>query len=329
MKKITLFFILGFGLNSYCQALGGGMTDIDGNTYNSVIIGTQEWTKQNLNVSKYSDGTPIPEVTDPTQWANLTTGAWCYYANNTANNGPIFGKLYNWYAVAGIYDAESLANPPLRKNLAPTGWHVPSNVEWNTLTTFLGGEGVAGGKMKSTGTTSAGTGLWAGTNEYATNVSGFSGLPAGYRTNDGTFNYIRLNATWWSSSENDTTVAWWRSLNTNVGIVESSYASKKYGFSVRLMNNTLLDNQSIKSNSFNIYPNPAIDNVVIDLGNLTIVSNWSYKITNTLGQEVIKGKIASQQTTINLNEIKSKGMYFVKIYDALSNVLETKKLIIN
>ena len=328
MKKITLYFILGFGLNSYCQAPGGGMTDINGNTYNSVIIGTQEWTKENLNVSEYSDGRPIPQVQDLTQWSNLTTGAWCYYANNIPN-GQIFGKLYNWYAVAGIYDAASLANPALRANLAPAGWHFPTDTEWTQLTDYLGGAAVAGGKMKSAGSTSDGTGLWVGTNEYATNVSGFSGLPAGYRDNDGGFNYIRLNATWWSSSENDTTDAWWRSLNTNNGIVEGSYASKKYGFSVRLMNNTLSNNQSIKSNLFSIYPNPAIDNFVIDLGNLTTVSNWSYKITNTLGQEVIKGKIASQQTTINLNEIKSKGMYFVKIYDASSNVLETKKLIIN
>ena len=99
MKKITLFIILGFSLNSFGQTAGNGVTDIDGNSYNTVIIGTQEWQKENLNVSKYADGTVIPEVTDPTAWANLTTGAWCYYNNDPAN-GAVYGKLYNWYAVA-------------------------------------------------------------------------------------------------------------------------------------------------------------------------------------------------------------------------------------
>ena len=165
MKKITLFFILGFGLDSYCQAPGSGITDVDGNTYNSVIIGTQEWTKENLNVSKYSDGTIIPQVTDPTQWGSLITGAWCYY-NNTTANGTTYGKLYNWYAVAGIYDAASAANPALRKKLAPNGWRIPGDTDWTKLTIFLGGEGVAGGKMKATGTS-----LWQSPNTDATNSS--------------------------------------------------------------------------------------------------------------------------------------------------------------
>ena len=327
MKKITLYFILGFGLNSYCQTPGGGITDIDGNTYNSVIIGAQEWTKENLNVSKYSDGTPIPEVADPTQWENLTTGAWCYY-NNTTANGTTYGKLYNWYAVAGIYNSASFTNPVLRKKLAPAGWHIPSDDEWTVLTTYLGGKSVAGGKMKESGTVH-----WESPNTGATNSSGFTSLPGGQRRlPNGLFAYLGTMGCYWTASETDATHAWFRYLYHNNILVSGGGAAgldlKFLGLSVRLVNNTLLDNQSIKNNSFNIYPNPAIDNVVIDLGNLTIVSNWSYKITNTLGQEVIKGKISSQQTTINLNDIKSKGMYFVKIYDASNNVVETKKLII-
>ncbi len=129
--------------------------------------------QQNLNVSRYTDGTPIPQVTNQSQWANLTTGAWCYYDNDTSN-GVIYGKLYNWYAVAGIYDAASLANPALRKKLAPTGWHLTSNEEWLILISDLGGDSVAGGKMKQAGTT-----LWADPNALATNSSGFTGLPGG------------------------------------------------------------------------------------------------------------------------------------------------------
>ena len=216
---------------------GPNVTDIDGNVYASVTNCGQTWTKQNLNVSKYSDGTPIPQVTDPTAWANLTTGAWCYYANNTAN-GPIYGKLYNWYAVAGIYDAASAANPALRKKLAPTGWHVPTDGEWSNLINCLdvnadGGNNpnTAGGKMKSTGTS-----LWISPNTAATNESGFTGLPAGCRIGDGSFATIGTNGIWWSSSENLTTLAWFRSLYYNVGYAyRNYYYTKLYGFSVRCL----------------------------------------------------------------------------------------------
>jgi uncharacterized protein (TIGR02145 family) len=220
---------------------GPNATDIDGNTYQSVTNCGQTWTKQNLNVSKYNDGTPIPQVTDPTAWTNLTTGAWCYYENNTAK-GTTYGKIYNWYAVAGIYDAASLANPALRKKLAPTGWHVPSDVEWSSLINCLdpnadGGNNtnnVAGGKMKATGTIQAGTGLWQDPNTAATNESGFSGLPAGYRFSYGSFGFIGSFVNWWSSSEmSDPANAWSRYLYSSSGSATRNYYSKSDGFSVR------------------------------------------------------------------------------------------------
>ena len=220
---------------------GPNVTDIDGNIYASVTNCGLTFTKQNLNVSKYSDGTPIPQVTDPTQWENLTTGAWCYYQNNTAN-GPVYGKLYNWYAVAGIYDAASAANPALRKKLAPTGWHVSNDADWSSLINCLdpnadGGNtfNTAGGKMKSTGTLQAGTGLWQEPNTAATNESGFSGLPAGARNSNGPFTNIGYLGLWWSSSEANTSNAWYRGLDRGSGsaYVNSNSLSKKYGFSVR------------------------------------------------------------------------------------------------
>jgi uncharacterized protein (TIGR02145 family) len=191
-----------------------------------VTIGKQTWMQKNLNVSKYRDGTPIPQVTDPSQWANLTTGAWCYYNNDPAN-GTIYGKLYNWYAVAGIHDTDP-STP--NKILAPQGWHVPSDAEWTTLTTFLGGESVAGVKMKSTGTS-----LWLPPNTEATNSSGFTGLPAGWRYGSGAFNYIGDIGFWWSSSESSTTVAWDRSLDGGDDNAYRDSSSKNYGFSVRCL----------------------------------------------------------------------------------------------
>ena len=198
----------------------------------NITIGTQIWSSTNLDVTTYRDGTPIPQVTDPTAWAALTTGAWCYYNNNSAN-GTTYGKLYNWYAVAGIHDAASLNNPSLRKQFAPQGWHIPSDAEWTILTDFLGGESVAGGKMKSTGTIQAGTGLWESPNAAATNESGFTGLPAGYHYYNGTFFNIGSVGVWWSSSEYDTADAWFRLLGHDIGDAYRDYANKRNGFSVR------------------------------------------------------------------------------------------------
>ncbi len=167
----------------------------------TVTIGTQVWTTKNLDVATYSDGTVIPQVTNSQQWTSLTTGAWCYYNNDSAT-GTTYGKLYNWYAVAGIHDTD--LNTP-NKKLAPTGYHIPSDAEWTTLTTYLEEESVAGGKMKATGTS-----LWNTPNTGATNSSGFTGLPGGYRYYNGSFYNIGYFGFWWSSSEVSTANAWYR-----------------------------------------------------------------------------------------------------------------------
>ena len=219
---------------------GPNVTDIDGNVYASVTNCGQTWAKQNLNVSKYSDGTLIPQVIDPSQWASRTTGAWCYYNNDPAN-GAIYGKLYNWYAVAGIYDAASLANPALRKKLAPSGWHIATDAEWNTLINCLdpnsdGGNiipNLAGGKMKATGTIEAGTGLWYEPNTGATNESGFSGLPGIIRFYTGIFPSIGFSGLWWSSSEDDTADVWTRSVQYNDSNAYRNLSTKRNGLSVR------------------------------------------------------------------------------------------------
>jgi len=196
---------------------------------NTVRIGAQVWMTRNLNVSRYSDGTIIPQVIDQSQWVNLTTGAWCYYANNTAN-GTVYGKLYNWYAVAGIYDAASATNPALRKKLAPTGYHVPSDTEWTVLTAFLEGLNVAGGKMKATGTS-----LWLSPNTGATNSSGFTGIPGGFRGSLGNFFSIGTSGYWWSSTEAGTTYTWCRRLNYSVGGAFRYDVNRNYGMAVRCL----------------------------------------------------------------------------------------------
>lgn len=153
-------------------------------TISSVTIGTQIWSNKNLSVARYRNGDPIPQVTDPTHWGNLTTGAWCWYNNDSATYAATYGRYYNWYAV----------NDP--RGLAPLGWHVPSEGEWTILTNYLGGDSVAGGKMKST------TG-WNIPNTGATNSSGFAGLPGGVRFNFGAggagFANVGFYGIWWSA----------------------------------------------------------------------------------------------------------------------------------
>lgn len=181
----------------------------------TVIIGSQIWTSQNLDVTTYQNGDPIPEVTDATAWAALTTGAWCYYNNDPAN-GAIYGKLYNWYAV----------NDP--RGLAPLGFHIPTNTEWATLSTYLGGDSAAGGKMKTTGTS-----IWQSPNSGATNDSGFSGLPGGFRNVSAGFANIGLVNILQSSTELNSTNAYFRLLYYDLSILGNSSDIKTCGFSVR------------------------------------------------------------------------------------------------
>jgi len=184
----------------------------------SVTICTQVWMNTNLDVSTYRNGDPIPKVTDITDWAALTTGAYCYYNNDSATYAATYGKLYNWYAV----------NDP--RGLAPAGWHVPSDAEWTTIETCLGGASVAGGAMKETGTTH-----WASPNTGATNSSGFTGLPGGYRTNGGSFSSVGFLGYWWSSTENGNPNAWARALASGNGNISRFAAGKLYGYSVRCL----------------------------------------------------------------------------------------------
>ncbi|HAR20270.1 MAG TPA: hypothetical protein DCR46_06375, partial [Cytophagales bacterium] len=205
-----------------------GDPTIDGYTYPTVTIGTQVWFAENLRTTKYSDGTAIPLVTDDTAWAanyNNSTKLpmMCWYNNDqAAYTSNKYGPLYNWYAVNPITNGG--------KNVCPTGWHVPTDAEWTTLSDYLGGKSVAGGKMKTTDITQ-----WASPNTGATNSSGFSGNPGGYRYRDGSFKYIGSNGYWWSSSEYGANYAWFYYLyyyNSNLGKVNFA---KSYGFSVRCL----------------------------------------------------------------------------------------------
>ena len=200
---------------------GSNITDVEGNSYKTVYIGTQQWMGENLKTIKYSDGTTIPNITDNTQWSSNTKGAWAYYNNDVANNAK-YGKLYNWYAVSPTTNGN--------KNVCPIGWHVPTDAEWTVLTDYLGGVSVAGGKLKEVGTTN-----WNSPNTDATNTSLFSVLPGGNRNLDGSFNVIGSFGYWRSSTELNTYNAWARGLGVNIGNASRASNDKRNGLSVRCL----------------------------------------------------------------------------------------------
>jgi len=184
-----------------------------------VWICCNPWMTKNLDISTYRNGDPIPQVTDPAAWAALTTGAYCYYNNDSATYAAVYGKLYNWYAV----------NDP--RGVAPEGWHIPTDFEWTTLGNCLGGDDLAGGPMKEIGTTH-----WTTPNFGATNLSGFKGLPGGLRDLNGAFYYNGLSGYWWSSSENSSgEYAWDRFIFYNDYGLFSNFSYRQYGFSVRCL----------------------------------------------------------------------------------------------
>ena len=187
----------------------------------TVVIGDQTWALKNLDVDTYADGTAIPQVTDPVEWAGLTTGAWCYYNNDPAN-GAIYGKLYNFYAIS---------DP---RGLAPVGYHVPTDNELINLITFLGGGAVAGGPLKEIGTTH-----WNSPNTNATNSSGFTSLPGGTRSNVGSFFDIYNQGMYWSSTQYDPNplLATFQGTYYNQASTYRGTVPKKYGFSIRLIKN--------------------------------------------------------------------------------------------
>ncbi len=198
----------------------GTVTDIDGNVYQTVKIGTQWWMAENLKVTHYRNGDIILRKEDNTTWVNLTMGACCNYDNNS-NNVHTYGKLYNWYAVDDNH------------NIAPEGWHVPSDEDWQILIEYLGGKWLAGGKMKETGTTH-----WEIPNEGATNESGFSALPSGYRNyHDGRYDDLGFSADFWSSSESESNDVWTRGLWKGNSWVARYTTYKQGGYSVRCVKN--------------------------------------------------------------------------------------------
>lgn len=191
--------------------------DVDGNYYSTVTIGNQVWMAENLKTSKYRNGTSISDKTNLSTWGTSTTEAYSDYAS--PGNSTTFGKLYNWFAASNS------------NNLAPLGWHVPTDADWTTLSDFLGGQNLAGDKLKENGNIN-----WTTLNSTATNSTGFTALPGGSKSTDNTVYDTGNIGYWWSASEGTTTTnGWYRSLSNQNGTFTRGYYSKAGGMSIRCL----------------------------------------------------------------------------------------------
>jgi uncharacterized protein (TIGR02145 family) len=197
--------------------------DVDGNRYRTVQIGTQVWMAENLRTTRFRDGSDIPYVTKYGAWTELSTPAYSWYNNDSANR-EVYGALYNWYTVQS-------------NALCPEGWHLPGDEEWKALRAYLGEDGFAGDALKEEGTR-----LWKSPNEGADNATGFSALPGGYRSYDGTFNLLHSDGYWWTATESvwyresldaPLTKAFYRNLRYDGRDLYRYATEKSNGFSVR------------------------------------------------------------------------------------------------
>lgn len=207
---ITLFFIGFTGLQAQ------SVKDTDGNVYKTITIGKQVWMAENLKTTKFNNGRAIPMVTENAAWEKIAKPAYCWY-NNDIVNKDVYGALYNWFTVK-------------TGKLCPAGWHVPSDTEWTILTTYLGGEKAAGGKLKETGTTH-----WQSPNTGATNETGFTALPGGERHYAGPYLNLGENGRWWSSTEYLASMTYIRSVYyLDIYVFRTNFANQN-GSSVRCL----------------------------------------------------------------------------------------------
>jgi uncharacterized protein (TIGR02145 family) len=298
-------FLSTSGQNSLSDSI---VTDIDGNVYHTVTIAGQVWLKENLKVTHYRNGDAIPMVPGATAWAGLTSGAYCNY-NNVAGNAATYGRLYNWYATQEV------------RGIAPEGWHVATDQEWSALTDYLGGEAVAGGKLKETGTLH-----WGPPNVGATDEVGFTALPGGYRANNEVFIGLSSIGSWWTSDASDPGFAWARGIfNEAVNVDRGGYYEQKMGFSIRCVRdiNTGI-NPGTGAGKINFRPNPASDRITVDLppgqtaGMLTLY--------DLAGRIVLRQEINQAMTSVNISSLKG-GTYLIEIsalHDSFRKILIKK-----
>lgn len=291
MKRFVLLFIITafLSLNNKAQTV----TDIDGNIYNTVIVGTQEWMAANLNTTRYDNGINIPGSLNNSTWQYLTTGARSYYNNDSLISGSVYGMLYNWYAVSGS------------NNLCPSGWRVPTNNDWTVLINYVGGLNVAGGILKEKGTAH-----WIFPNTDGTNEYNFTALPGGLRHVSGPYQYQTLDGWWWSSTSDNTNWAWNIKMLYDSGTLLQYTSEKKAGFSVRCLRDITNGTTDLNYlNNIRVFPNPAIDKIIITC---TERQDIKMAVYNIIGDCIMQDVLNNSSNEIDISSF-SNGIYIIKL----------------
>jgi uncharacterized protein (TIGR02145 family) len=290
------------------------VTDIEGNVYTTVTIGSQTWMVENLKTSRYRNGDMIPNVIDLNEWAALTTGALCNY-DNDEKLGNKYGKLYNWYA---INDS---------RNLAPVGWHVATDEEWLTLYTYvinnLNGSLSLGKALAANSDWKTAADVTAVGNDLTKNNStGFSALPSGFRYGNGYFGGIAGYNSWWTSTPGGSYGPWQRGMRSYDGALSRSSDSEKSGNSVRcIMNSSTSTENLYNQEKIKLFPNPVKDRISIECAGK---KDLKMKIFNIAGDCIFQSNLKNEPNSIDLSSL-TKGIYFIQFTD--SNHTIQKKLI--
>ncbi len=296
---LALMFV---GFNTNAQVT---MKDGDGKVYGTILTGSTYWIDQNLSTSKYANGDAIANVDDNTAWSLLTTGAWSFY-DKSSGNGSTYGKLYNWYAVDDS------------RGVCPTGWRVPTNTDWNNLGKTLGGDSLAGGKLKQTGTT-----FWSAPNTAATNQIGFNAMPSGYRGNGGAYGSLTGNAYFWVRESYNGTDAVGRNILYNSKALVTEHNNKLNGFAIRCVKDYTagLNDQSL--NAWNISINSL---------NATLTLNLIPELTEKVvifdlnGAKVLELNTEKNTSLVVSTEAFHQGIYLVQLLSKNGEVLGFQKI---
>jgi uncharacterized protein (TIGR02145 family) len=286
--KIRILTLIYLFVNTI-SILAQTVTDVDGNTYNTISIGNQIWLTENLKVTKYNDQVPISLVLDDASWSTQTQDAYCYYQGDIAN-ASIYGNLYNWHVVNNA------------KNVCPSGYHVPSIADWEELITFVGGNAVAGGKLKEMGLEH-----WLDPNTGADNSSSFTLLPSGWRANNnGFYESLSQMAFVWSSTSVD-------AQSSSIILVgydsPACYTSESHiltGLPIRcLKDETASINENLNQQPILVYPNIAKNVITIESK-----QNLEIDIFNVEGQKIKSFKLMNNKTDIDVLDLAS-GVYII------------------
>jgi uncharacterized protein (TIGR02145 family) len=286
-------YILALTLLAFFPFLGHAQTvsDYDGNVYHIITIGTGQWLQENLNTTHFSNGDAIPAVDGAPGWYTLYTPAYCHY-HDSISYASVYGKMYNWFAVADS------------RNLCPTGWHVPTNAEWNALDASLGGSSVSGGKLKETGMTH-----WDDPNTGASNSTGFTGLPSGNLSSSGAFNNLHRMSFYWSSTADDGVYSWSMNLEYDSPFCGHSTEVKRDGMAVRCKSGNPSGLNETENITFAISPNPASS--FLDIA-LSSNQEAQLEIVSIIGEVLVRSTIYNGQARIDISQIPA-GIYAVRV----------------